>query len=59
MIGNERAAASESRERSAPAKRRASERVGGSGGAKPPGVKMMATLTRIAPQLQISVDKAS
>jgi uncharacterized membrane protein len=30
-------AASEPRERSAPAQRRASERVGGSGGAKPPG----------------------
>jgi ABC-2 type transport system ATP-binding protein len=37
--GRERAsAASEPRERSEPAQRRASERVGGSGGAKPPGV---------------------
>ena len=35
---SERAAASEPRERSEPAERRTSERVGGSGGAKPPGV---------------------
>ena len=35
---SERAAASEPRERSEPAERRTSERIGGSGGAKPPGV---------------------
>jgi ABC-2 type transport system ATP-binding protein len=35
---SERAAASEPRERSEPAERRTSERVGGSGGAKPPAV---------------------
>jgi phosphoribosyl-AMP cyclohydrolase len=37
FVKSERAIASEPRERSAPAERRASERAGGSGGAKPPG----------------------
>ena len=50
MMGSRESKASEPRERSEPAKRLASERVGGSGGAKPPGKKLKGRASyRMAP----------